>query len=97
MADRVRVSCIRKTDRKNHWERISHIGGKNPDGKSWLLTEEAAILGIEAKKWEFYVLVPPAPAVDVVIATGPSGRKYLKTAPDKDIPNNLLSLPECPP
>ena len=96
MADRVKVECIKKTNRQSHWERISHIGGQNPNGTRWQLTEQQAIDGIEAKKWEFYVEVPGNPAVDVVIAKGPGDRKYLKTKPDGDIPNNLLSLPECP-
>jgi hypothetical protein len=96
MAARVKVQCIRKTNRQNHWERISHIGGQNADGTRWLLTEEKAIEGIETKKWDFFVEVPRNPPVDVIVAKTAQGRKYLKTVPDGDVPNNLLSLPDCP-
>jgi hypothetical protein len=96
MASRIRVQCINKTNRTSHWERISHIGGQNSDGNRWKLSESQAIADIEADKYAFYVEVPRNPEVEVVIAVGPGGRKYLKTKPDGDIPNNLLSLPECP-
>jgi hypothetical protein len=96
MPERVRIECIKKRDSSSHWERISHIGGTNADGRRWLITEERAIEGIKEKRWAFYVDHPGGRRVDVVIAEGPGDRPYLKTKPDKETPNNLLSLPECP-
>jgi len=96
MADRVRIQCVNKSDRTNPYERITHVGGVNPDGTRWKLTEDAAIAGIEAGKWHFYVERPPGHVADVVIAKSRSGRKYLKTVADGEHPDNLLSLPECP-
>ncbi len=95
MASRIQIQCINKSDRYNPHERILKIGGLNPDKTQWKLTQEAAIAGIEAGQWDFYVSVG-GNTVDVIIATSAHGHKYLKTTADGEHPNNLLSLPECP-
>ena len=96
MAQDVRIDCINKSDRYNPHERIMYVGGLNPDGSRWKLSEQAAIEGIISGKWRFYVERPPGHRVDVIIATSPFGHQYLKTESDGEQPNNLLSLPECP-
>lgn len=88
------VECIRKTDRYNPWERITHIGGVNGDGSKWLLTQPAAIEGIEAAKWSFFVREGGRQAA-VIVKTSRFGHKYLTTEADGEQPDNLLSLPEC--
>lgn len=94
MADRHQVLCINKSDRQNHYERITHIGGKNFNGTKWKLKEEDAIAGIESGKWAFYVGTG-INEVAVIVSTSSRGHKYLKTKNDGEQPNNLLSLPEC--
>lgn len=91
----VQITCIRKADRNNPWERITHVGGANADGSRWLLTQEAAIVGIEARKWRFWV-AGNSNHVWVIVAVSRFGNKYLKTEADGEDPNNLLSLSECP-
>lgn len=91
---RHQVSCINKSDRYNQHERITHIGGVNPDGTRWKLTQPQAIADIENGKYSFYVSVSGR-TVEVIVAKH-NGNKYLKTTADSDHPNNLLSLPECP-
>jgi hypothetical protein len=92
---RHRIDCVRKADRPNPWERITHVGGANADGTRWLLTQPDAIAGIESEKWSFFVHAGGSEA-DVVVATSRFGHKYLKTRADGEQPDNLLSLPECP-
>lgn len=92
---RVEIKCIRKSDRYSPHERILAVGGVNGNGARWYLTQEDAILGIENRKWEFVVRVGDL-MVKVIVAVSRFGNKYLKTEPDGEQPNNLLSLPECP-
>lgn len=94
MASRHEVLCIRKTDRSNPHERITHIGGRNDDGTAWKITQEDAIAGIESGQWSFYVS-RGGRTVNVVVAISRWNNKYIKTEADGEQPDNLLSLPEC--
>ncbi|MCX8513276.1 MAG: DUF3892 domain-containing protein [Chthoniobacteraceae bacterium] len=95
MADNVQIKCINKTNRFDAHDRVKNIGGINPNGSHWKLTQQAAIEGIESGKWRFYASVQ-GKSVWVIVATSRFGHKYLKTENDGEQPNNLLSLPECP-
>lgn len=96
MAPRIRISCINKSDRYDAHERILYVGGVNPDGTRWKMSQQDAIAAIEAGKYSFYVENPPGDVVDVIVAVSSYGNKYIKTTADGDQPNNLLALPECP-
>jgi hypothetical protein len=96
MATTVQIKCINKTERYNPHERIRAVGGTNPDGTRWKLTQEEAIKAIEEGRYSFYVERPVGVRVWVIVARSAQGNKYLKTEADGEQPNNLLSLPECP-
>lgn len=91
----IRVQCINKTDRPNPHERIRALGGVNPDGGRWKLSQPEVIQWIESGRGSFYVERPPGYRVDVIVAIH-NGNKYVKTRNDGQQPDNLLSLPECP-
>jgi hypothetical protein len=91
-----RVQCINKNDRYNAHERIRDIGGLNGDSSRWSLTQANAIQSIEAGQYSFYVEQPLGHRVNVIVAVSSYGHKYLKTTADREQPDNLLSLPECP-
>lgn len=91
-----RVTCINKQDRDNPYESITHIGGYTDSKDSYFrITQDKAISQIESGKYRFYVNVD-GDQVDVIVAKSRFGNKYLKTEADGDLPNNLLSLAECP-
>ena len=90
----VQILCINKDDRKNPYERITHIGGKNSNGNRWKMTQQQAISDIKSGKFDFYVEVLGDRA-KVIVAKSRFGNEYIKTVADGDEPNNLLSLPEC--
>lgn len=94
MITTVEIKCINKSDRYDPHERILHVGGINPDGDRWSLSQAEAIAGIEGGQWSFYVQ-QGLRRVWVIVAVSRYGNKYLKTEADGEQPNNLLSLPEC--
>ncbi|WP_276090312.1 DUF3892 domain-containing protein [Pedobacter sp. JY14-1] len=92
MAERIKVSCINKSNRTSPYERIQFIGGIHNNSR-WKLSVADAISGIEQSKYEFYTQVNGH--VRQIKVTTRLGVKYLKTEADSDTPDNLLSLPEC--
>ena len=94
MANIAEIKCINKRDRDDPHERITHIGGVSPNGTRWKLTQQRAVQFLE-DGWRFKVSVR-GDTVWCEVGTSRFGNKYIKTEADGDVPNNLLSLPECP-
>jgi hypothetical protein len=97
MPENVHVSCKRKPDANNPHKRILGLGGIHA-GNRWYMTEDDIIAELEkpesTRRWDFFTNDGKQSAW-VIVATR-SNRKYLKTQPDTDKEDNLLSLPECP-
>lgn len=94
MASRHEIKYIEKTSRPSGQERITAIGGLNPNGSRWRLTQEHAIICMEAGVHRFYVKDGEQIA-HVVVAINLSGHKYLTTVSDGDSSSNLLWQCEC--
>jgi hypothetical protein len=88
------IRCVSRTDLLNHDRRIRGIGGVNPDGAHWKLSEAEAIAAIEAGRWGFYVRAEGRERA-IVVAVSKYGSKYLKAAEDGLHPESMLGLPEC--
>lgn len=86
------IKCINKDPRADRYHAITHVGGFVTE--KWKITRDDAISKIERGEWRFFTSIG-AHRVNVVVAIR-EGRKYLKTEADRDTPDNLLSLPECP-
>jgi len=93
---RIEIKCINKSDRYNAHERIKNVGGVNTNGVRWKKTQQEVINDIEWNINQYFVKVSGYREVDVIVAKSAAGNKYIKTTEDKEMPNNLLSLPECP-
>lgn len=90
-ARHVRVDSTTMTSAAEPHERISHIGGVNPDGTHWLLRQSDAIAAIKQGTWRFYVENGRGQRAGVVVATH-LGREYLKTETDGLQPAGLVCL-----
>lgn len=89
---RYRVTCIVKHEK---YERISSLGCFTPDNVFLSFTEDEVIDRIENHRDSFYVERPSGHVIDLEVAER-DGKKYVKTIPDGEKPDNLLSLPPCP-
>lgn len=94
MTTNLQIKCINKADRFDPNRRITNVGGISNNGTRWKFSEDDAIKYIENGQYSFYVTAAGR-TVQVIVAVH-NGRKYLKTEADGIIPDNLLSLPECP-
>jgi hypothetical protein len=91
----IRVDCVIRTDRVSPHHRIRAVGGRGRDGEPWRLSEEAAITAIENERASFYVERPKGRRVDLKVGQG-LGKTYLKAETDREAPELLLGLPDCP-
>ncbi|MDQ2719427.1 MAG: DUF3892 domain-containing protein [Bacteroidota bacterium] len=92
---RIQIQCINKSDRFNAHERIKNCGGLNNTIR-WKKSQPDIVYEIESNINQYYVKVNGYREVNVIIAKSAAGNKYIKTTEDGEMPNNLLSLPECP-
>ena len=95
MDTRVEIQCINRSDRLDPHQRIINVGGMASERTHWKLSQRRAIELIESRRNSFFV-TRDGKAVDVVVAVSAYGNRYLKTVADREQPDNLLSLPECP-
>jgi hypothetical protein len=91
-----RVQCVRRPGRTGP-RGLQGIGGTFPQtNRRWYLSLPQAIEEIDRGQ-AFYVEEPTGDRVAVVVDRTSRARPFLHTVADGDGPNNLLSLPSCPP
>jgi hypothetical protein len=95
MAKHQTIRCITKDDRLNPYERIQYVGGTNPDGSRWRQSQQQTVQLIDSGEWTYDSVGSDGRSAEVVTATSHFGHRYIKTKPDNDTPDNLLSLPPC--
>ncbi|WP_412176217.1 DUF3892 domain-containing protein [Lentibacter sp. XHP0401] len=90
-----RVTCITKADRNSRYDGIIKLSGTRDDtGARWTLTRKECVDHVN-KGTLFYVQASNH-KVFLITGTSASGTEYVRTDPDQDTADNLLSLPECP-
>jgi hypothetical protein len=94
VAEQHRVRCVVTIDGVDREARIAKIGGTNAVGVNWRLSQQEAVSAIEEGRWAFFVVRRTGEALEVVVETSSSGRKYLTTGQAQD-PDPLLGLPAC--
>ena len=94
MPGRYQIRCVFRSELVNHDRRIRGIGGVNPDGAHWRISQDEVILAIEAGRWNFYVHAGGRD-LPIVVAISKYGNKYIKSVGDTLQPNSLLALPKC--
>ncbi|MFH1233383.1 MAG: DUF3892 domain-containing protein [Patescibacteria group bacterium] len=92
MAD-IQVRNIRKKDRMNTHEHITHAG--NIRTANWIWTREDVIKSIEQKTNTFYVQESGKRSEVAVVYPNDGRLPFLRTHADGYWNDNLLSLPEC--
>ena len=91
---KLQIRCVNKADCGMPHERIRSIGGFYANGSAWQFSQEEAIQKIEEGSCRFFVSID-ARFLDVIVATGRAGCKYLKTETDGELPTHLLYLYAC--
>ena len=91
---KLQIRCINRNDSGSPHELIRFIGGFYANGTSWRFSQTEAILKLEEGSHRFFVLID-SKFLNVIVATGPGGCKYLKTETDDEFPTRLLFLYDC--
>lgn len=95
MGVRREVLYVNKSSNTKPHERIVNIGGVSAIGSVWKLSQQQAIIGLESETWEYFMKKEDK-ILNIIVAKGEGGSKYLKTEEDGEQPENLLKLPEFP-
>src|SRR5262249_5551352 len=87
------ITCVtRRMASSTHYDGVSGIGGQI-DGVQWWRSEDDAIRDILAERSSYHVS-ERRKKVRVVVGNG-AGRKYLKTASERVLTDELLGLIAC--
>ena len=90
----IRITHIRKPDRDNRYEAISHYGTSDTTDGTFGVIERASLISqLETNGLYAYVSEDGNQAICDIKDNG--NIRFLQTRPDASEANNLLSLPQC--
>lgn len=73
MTNLVQIQCV-KCDNAKSYQPVRYVGGVNPDGTCWKLSEDKAIAGMKEGKWRFWA-AGERKSVWIITAKSASGPK----------------------
>lgn len=87
-----RIDCVNLVESASPWDRIIRLSGTHDtDGQRWSCTHAQCVAYIE-QGYQFYIEREPGKRLYLEVATSLLGRKYVRTALDKETPDQLLRL-----
>ena len=89
MATKHEVTSISRTLAPIGLEIISHIGGNGNESRSWKISHQEAIAGIENHIWEFFVK-QGSKTFNLIVCISPLGNKCLKIEEECLEPSHIL-------
>jgi len=87
------TAVVRGTGAAPH-QRVAAIGGRNPDGTPWRLSQREAVAGLDRERWAFQVRPAGLDQVPVMVREGPLGHRYLTARTRPGGSDVLSALPE---
>ena len=89
MATKHEVTSISRTLAPNGLEMISYIGGNGNESRSWKISQQEAITGIENNIWEFFIK-QGSKTHNLIVCVCPLGTKCLKIEEECLEPSHVL-------
>ncbi|MGW8352267.1 hypothetical protein [Streptomyces wedmorensis] len=92
----LRITHVRKRTPGSDGVFVREIAGRRPDGRWWRMSRAEALTALDGRQ-ALYVEQTPGTRAAVLAVPDGSGDRYLRTTPNADAADNLLSLPTIPP
>ncbi|KOG36758.1 MULTISPECIES: DUF3892 domain-containing protein [Streptomyces] len=92
----LRITHVRKRAPGSDGVFVREIAGRRPDGRWWRMSRAEALTALDGRQ-ALYVEQTPGTRAAVLAVPDGSGDRYLRTTPNADAADNLLSLPTIPP
>jgi hypothetical protein len=88
------VGCVKRDTAEDIDDVLQLVGGVWPtDGRPWKISDADGVLMIDSGALDLSVAGTGQP---IHVSTSSAGRRYLRTNPDGQNPDNLHALPQCP-
>ena len=94
----IRITCIKKLngDHHNPYEAIAALGWISDKHPITVITSRQDMCDFVDKGVQAYVQSEDGDVSFLITEKSPGGNRYVRTTPDDNPSDNLLTLPECP-